>query len=230
MKIGDIDSIAVGQEVNVCGKVVKVNDVSSVKKKDGKELKKQDTIIGDHKGACRLVLWESDVNKLEEGKSYKVSHVLVREYGTVKYLSFASKSVCVLTDDVGDVIEDADEDLDGGLEIKGEIVAVISSSEYNSCRFCHSKVEMEGGTIVKCIKCHSVMKVAGCASMKCAKFVVKEEKSGREITLSAFEPVLSRIFDGVTGESLAMKLLQAPIKIWRYNERKIVFSVKDICD
>ena len=51
--------------------MVKVNEVSTVKKSgDGKELRKQDAMVADKTGSCRLVLWEDDVNGLEEEKSY----------------------------------------------------------------------------------------------------------------------------------------------------------------
>ena len=33
--------------------------------KDGKELKKQGVMVADKSGACRLVLWESDVETVE---------------------------------------------------------------------------------------------------------------------------------------------------------------------
>ena len=49
--------------------MVKVNEVSTVKKSgDEKELRKQDVMIADKTGSCRLVLWEDDVRG--EGKSY----------------------------------------------------------------------------------------------------------------------------------------------------------------
>ena len=49
-------------------KVVKVNEVSTVKKSgDGKELRKQDVMV-DETGSSRLVLWEDDVNSLEGGR------------------------------------------------------------------------------------------------------------------------------------------------------------------
>ena len=37
-------------------RLVKVTDVAVVRKSDGKELQKQDVVIGDETGSCRLVL------------------------------------------------------------------------------------------------------------------------------------------------------------------------------
>ena len=58
--------------------------------------------------------------------------------------------------------------------------------------------------------------------LQSAKFVVTEE-SGQETTLSVFEPLLSCIVDGVDGCNLSAKLLMAPPKLFRFNDRKVVF-------
>lgn len=65
VKIADIVSLSAGQNFDV---TCKINDVEKVKKKkeDGKELRKQELVIGDETGS---VLWEEDVESLEEGKS-----------------------------------------------------------------------------------------------------------------------------------------------------------------
>ena len=91
-KIAEIVDLKVNQYVGVVCKIVKVNDVAIVRKSDGKELQKQDVVIGDETGSCRLVLWEEDVQGLEEGKSYHLLDVVVRTYGTAKYLSYSPRS------------------------------------------------------------------------------------------------------------------------------------------
>ena len=73
----------------------------------------------------------------------------------------------------------------------------------------------------------SVQKVSGCEKMKSAKFILKDASSGREVTLSAFEPTLSRIVAGVSGQSLAIKLLMTLSRMYRYNERNVVYSVQE---
>ena len=102
VKISDLLSVRVNQVIRVVCKVVKVGEVMSVKKggTDGKELRKQDVTVGDESGSCRLVLWEEDVNVLEEGKSYCLMDVGVRKYGVAKYLSYGSKSS---NEEVGDL-------------------------------------------------------------------------------------------------------------------------------
>ena len=111
--------------------------------------------------------------------------------------------------------------------LKGEISAVISIAEYACCKFCKSKVVSEDNLLAECSKCSALMKLSCCSQTKSAKFVVSEHSSGQETTLLAFEPVLSRIVDGVNGHSLPVKLLMAPRKLFRFNNRCVVFSVQN---
>ena len=79
VKIADIVKVSAGQNVDVTCKVVEIGEVENVKKKSedghGKEFRKQELKIGDDTGSCRLVLWEADVESLEEGKSYRLVDV-----------------------------------------------------------------------------------------------------------------------------------------------------------
>ena len=230
-KITDVATLTVSQEIEVRCKVVKVNEVSTVKRSgDGKELRKQDVVIGDETGSCRLVLWEDDVSSLEEGKSYRLVDMGVRMYDATKYLSFTAKNSKEMIEDLENVNEEdiADEESESsGRVVKGEISAVMSTFEYPSCKFCHSKVVSEDGLFGECSKCSAVMKMAYCEETKLAKFVVMDDSSGRETTLSAFEPVLSRIVDGVSGDNLSIKLLKAPSKVFQFNDRNVVYSVQE---
>ncbi len=96
VKIADILDIAVNESV----------DVSIVRKGDGKELKKQEVVIGDETGSCRMVLWEEDVNELHNGTSYCLSDVGVREYGSRKYIGYTSRSLKEVVGDVENVKDD----------------------------------------------------------------------------------------------------------------------------
>ena len=89
-------------------------------------------------------------------------------------------------DDVKDVSEEyvGGEDLDDigtGCVVKGEITAVLASSEYRSCKFCKGKVACEDSVCAVCSKCSAVMKVSSCAVSKSAKIIVTDE-GGREVT------------------------------------------------
>ena len=132
----------VNQVIEVKGEVCEVKDVEDVKKKngDGKMLQKQDVLIGDETKSCRLVLWEQDLNSVEEQKSYQFVGVGVRMFGGSKYLSFTADSTKELAEDLEDVNEecigDEEDEEQSGRTVRGEIVSVISATEYLSCKFC----------------------------------------------------------------------------------------------
>ena len=210
-----------------------MTEVKSVTRKRGdqEKLQKQDVSVGDETKSCRLVLWESDVNSVEEGKSYRFHGVVVKKWGMVKYLGFTSESTKEEAEAVRNVNEemigDEEDEDDSGRSVKGEVTGVISATEYLSCKFCRAKVVPEDEVLAECSKCGAMMKVLHCGKNKAAKFVVTED-NGREVTLSVFEPVLSKIVDGVSGSSLARKLMMCQPKVYRYNDRNVVFSVVDM--
>ena len=219
VKVSDIGLLKVKQDVELMCKVVKISDVSSVKRSGGgKELKKQEVMVGDETGTCRLVLWEGDVESLEEGKSYRLIDVGVCSYDGTKYLCYTANSTKEETvkdlEEVNEEFVGGEDSEDMGRSMSGEVSAVTSTAEYFSCKFCHSKVELEEGVVAECTKCGAMMKVSSCKKMKPAKFVMKDQSSSREMTLSVFEPVLSCIVAGVSGRNLSLKLLSAPKKMY----------------
>ena len=47
-------------------------------------------------------------------------------------------------------------------------------------------------------------------------------------SVSMFEPTVSWVVEGISGESLSMKLLLAPLSIFQINERDVVFAVRAV--
>ena len=166
IKIVDIVTLTSSQEIKMKCKVVKVNEVSTVKKSgDGKELRKQDVVVADGTGSWRLVLWEDDVSSLEEGKLYCLVGMGVHRYGATKHLTFTMKSSKEMIADLENMNKEdvaGEESEDSGHVVRGERSAVISTSEYLICKFCHSKVVSEDNLFAKCSKCSAVMKMPYC--------------------------------------------------------------------
>lgn len=166
-------------------------------------------VVGDVTGSCRLVLWEEDVESLEEGKSYRLGDVGVRKFSVRKYLSYLKTSTRDSVDNLEKVSEDEigrEETEHSGLVVSGEISAVISVAEYR-CKLCRSKVEMRHDVLATCTKCSAVMKVTHCGESKSTKFVVTQ--------------------DSVSGQDLTTKLLMTPSKLFHYNDCNVVFSVQE---
>jgi len=234
VKVMQVKGVAVGEKVSLKCKIIKVSEPEIVTKKaTGKQLKKQNVIVADESGQCRLVLWESDVGGLEEGRTYLLVDVAVRKYNFTRHLSYNQESTHELADDLQEV-DDSDNDDDGGdgdeygRVVEGEITLVKSASEYLSCRACKCKVIMKSETLAKCNKCGSYMKASACSVGKAATFTVMDAATKQEIELSAFDPVLEEMVEGLEGASVALKLLAGPPRRYRYNEEKRVFAVAKV--
>ena len=216
MKIGELALLAVSQPINITAKVVSVEDVVLVTRKDGKELKKQDVNVADLSGCCRLVLWEGDVNKLDKGKNYRLVDVNVKTYAEMKHLLFGPHSSMLSVCN--------EESSSDSRYVEGEISSVISTNEYASCKFCNCKVLSEDEIVGQCSKCNAVFKMSKCSVTITAKVIITDEK-GKDHPVTIFEPILSKVVEGVNGDSLATKLVLAPAFVYKINKRDVVFSV-----
>jgi hypothetical protein len=67
IRMNDLSSLVVKAQIIAKVKVKIVDAAETVKNREGKELEKQDCVVGDESGCSRIVLWE-DVGRLEEGK------------------------------------------------------------------------------------------------------------------------------------------------------------------
>ena len=65
VKIADIVKVSIAQNLDVICKVVEISDIEKMKE-GGKEFRKQEVKVGDEIESCRLVLWEADVENLED--------------------------------------------------------------------------------------------------------------------------------------------------------------------
>jgi hypothetical protein len=136
----DLDNIVDNQVITIVVKVVIVRSFETVTTKDGRILKKQDCTVADRYGTCRLVLWEEDIEKLEEKKSYRLKNVAVRSFENTKYLSFSRKTDLEVVEDIGEV--NIDDDLvmneDKKQVFEGEVVSILSFDNYWNCNACYN--------------------------------------------------------------------------------------------
>ena len=87
IEITEVDKISVNEKVTVQGKVVKLEETVTVRKSVSGSLQKRDCIVSDGSAAIRLVLWEKDVDRVCEGKSFQLNNVTVRQWQGIKYQS-----------------------------------------------------------------------------------------------------------------------------------------------
>ena len=211
VKVEEVAKLSVNQHITVVGKVVKVGVPGEVTSKlYNKQLMKQECIVRDSNGSCRIVLWETDVGKLNEGKSYRLEKVLVRQYGGVNYLSMCEGAEAEEIADIGEVVsdEEAEERGEEGQHLaEGEIVAVLGVDEYPNCVSCKGKINGVSDVMGECTKCRAKVKLSRCGKSIRAKFMV-EGVDKKSWCLTAFNDEVMEIVSGASGESTAEKCCQ----------------------
>ena len=135
------------------------------------------------------MLWEKDVGSLEVDKSYYFKNVGVRQYANQKFLSMAPASSKNAIDDIGEVLEDAN-DKRVSPSIDGEIDSVLSLTDYRQCKVCNSKIEIINDIIGRCTKCKALSKLSKCPVTSMAKLIISDNLRN-EHTLTIFQPILS---------------------------------------
>ena len=227
--LGDLYTFSINQDINVTIKVSSISALQTVTKADGKHLTKQDCIIGDGMAACRVGLWEKDVDCFKDGCSYTLTAVGVRKYAQKRLWSMTQNTEIVEIDDIGDTIHEMDDsDNDHNhTTVHDEIDTVEHCEEYLSCKLCRAKMtKCTTGILAVCSKstCAAKTKVSKCNRSSIAKVVIKDNE-GFEYKVTVFDNVLSTIIEGINGDSLDEKLLFAPPMKFSFDSRNVVVSV-----
>ena len=186
VKLSEVSGIAVDQRVNVKVKIVKVMAKSETKAY-GKVLVFQNVLVCDESGLGRLVLWEGDVGKVAEGKSYAVNNGKVKLYEGVKYLSVTNETD-VDEVDLGDVSGSSSQVLEE-YSICGEIISCSKVTHYLSCGICKSRIDsfssVDNG--VWCTDCESYVLMRRCSKEVTVKVNILDfaDENPREISVLA---------------------------------------------
>ncbi len=231
-ELSEMDGVAaqVGNKVTVVGKVVSIKPMDEIKSGKGQVFKKQECILADRSKACRFVIWDHLIDKLENGKSYRISNVSVKAYNGSKYLSSVDGSETVEVSDVGDVIDNTI--IKQNDHVVGEIVAIVSYSSFSGCISCGAKVAILGsGQIGGCEKCALKQKITKCKKNVAAR-VILEDQDGKKRTVSMFNEIVRLLECEVVDEDDIepnMKLLMIGLKKFQINSHNnTVIKVENI--
>ena len=231
----ELKDSAENQKLNIIGKILSISPPEKLRVKgSGKELQKQDFVIGDCTATCRGVAWEQVVNTLEINQSYKILQVTVRSFNGCKYFSLGETCEIEEIEDIGEVADD--DGLDNGnggvVVVKAEIVAIIGIESYRSCRNCNAKVSTVNKFMGECNKCNAKIKLSRCGEKNVAR-VILEDATGKEYKLSIFDDILDHIIEHgktamATSASCVTKpelLLSAPQLLYTITSKETVSSV-----
>ena len=115
--------------------------------------KKQDVLVADHSGTCKVVLWENNIGILKQDECYKLQNFVVRKYAAIKFLSMGKESSTIIPiADIGEVqhyphVPDNIETI-----TNASIVGVLRLDNYKSCLCCKARVEPCSPPLGRCSK------------------------------------------------------------------------------
>ena len=197
------------ERVTVEGKAVELNEAKEVS--GGKH--KQDVVIGDSSGSTKLTLWEEEIGKVVEGKSYRFTAMMVREFKGKKFLSTSKvDSIISEIEDIGEIILDEEEsEIDDDELIKVHNVKVIGVNRltvYTACIKCNSKVEVDidDEEVGECTKCKVIQSVEECKQNISALLIFKAS-DGSVMSLQVYDQALLDIIEKHDCTAVTAKML-----------------------
>ena len=213
-----IDTLPEHAVVSVKVKVIK--RAESVKVKF--DLVKQDVIVADTSGCAKLVLWQSDVDKLNIGESYICSGLTVRTFDGSKFLTPPKSGWTFSSCDdveVNDIHNEYDEfeiaKNEESIVTNAYIAGVMNLEVKISCLSCKSSVEPINSNIGKCSRCSMTQIIKNCNRSLSAKLFVNTEDGQNSYTCYASLGIIrditqdDEINEDSTMEEVMMKILQA---------------------
>lgn len=194
---------------------VKVVDVDSVMEVSGGK-KKQDVLVGDSTGVARVTVWESEIGKLKEGESYKLTGMMVREFKGKKFLSTSKdKSAFESIADIG-VVEEGEEDSESSsayddrpTKLCDVRVAGVQLDSYSGCIKCTAKVvaDPNDSELGNCVKCHTMQLMEDCEKELSGQVLIRVASG--HLSLRAFSKTLQDIAQKTAADVTPAALLKA---------------------
>ena len=182
----------------------------------------QNVLVGDKTGVARVTLWESDIHKLVQKRSYQFNKMMVREFRGQMQLSTAKdENSMPEIDDLDEVQQDDDVMLNSCIE-NATIVGILSFEKFSVCLKCNGKVatadtDSEFG---KCSKCGMLQFFNACKEEVAAQMMIK---SGSEnVLLKGYGKILQQI----TGEEVTPIGLLRAKPFTAYHQDGIIHSIK----
>lgn len=180
--------------------------------------KKQDIIIADGTGTARFTIWEGEIGKVKESKSYRLSGMMVREFRGRKFLSTSKENSTIeLTSDIGEVAEESGEessttDAAGPSQCRVRdvrVVGVMHLDRYRGCLKCKTKLvpDDDDPDLANCPKCNMLQCLDAGRQGLSAQFLV--ESGGEKLPLRAFGKVVEDIAQKPADEVTMGSLLKA---------------------
>ena len=139
IEIDQIQNKPTYDKINVTTKVITTFDPVKVSLAHTK----QDIIIADATGVIKPTSWNEDINKLEDGESYKFPKLQIKSFRNTQFLSTTREGFQVTKiPDIGNVANTTPE-IDYGRIEQAKIVGVNDINKMVMCVKCTKKITIE---------------------------------------------------------------------------------------
>ncbi|CAF1534971.1 unnamed protein product, partial [Adineta ricciae] len=116
---------------------------------------KKSVVVGDSTGALELTLWENQFDQITLGASYHIRLLKIRTFNDQSSLNATSDTSFIKIGDLGEVIEQIDNNLNSYKSDKGQIVFVESLDNQYKCQGCGGTNFSENENTISCNDCRS---------------------------------------------------------------------------
>lgn len=214
------------ETVTVSAKVLKL--ARKVEVKDG--LWKQDVTLADSSGTGRLTLWQENIDMLSEGKSYKLTDLLVNSFANTNYLTYP-KSGCSysLIEDLQEVMAEPQQHLHQ--YFNAEVVSVSNFTRGTFCVIdnCYGTIIPTNNKIGTCTSCSGVQLLQKSKKSITALLLISSQGESRKfyVNFTTMKAIAAGKLDiDATNEDIIEALLMASPFSFSFEGQKIV-SVND---
>ena len=195
-----LDKCASMDVVSVCGKILSKSKTETVGKDS---LKLAKVLLTDGETEVKVDVWENFIEKLEEGSTYTLFSVRVREWNGERKLSTTKECTIVANND--DKLKAIPFDPNTPQSALEDLYETINVSNFSSiqdvqkfiqCINCFRKIlQVDSGLIVHCDRCGHSARVDKCTTQICVKVVITQEIAGERtsLCLTLFQNILEKL-------------------------------------
>ena len=239
LTISGLLNIMPEQLIDLKAKVISLQKPSTVKANTDNPLRKQEGLLIDPTGSIKVILWELDVDQVEEGQAYFFRNLRLKKnkLSGDLYVNPAKDNSKICPSDAfpSDSLKPPQSiPLELVIStITGEVIAVNKSSLNFCCFRCHKTVEiLKDKIIAYCRNCGMKLKFAKCVKKWYVSAVVSDDT--KNITLNFYDDVVTKILETFAADSAQQEdedlitdiFFGLPTITYTYNEK--TRSVQDV--
>ncbi len=236
--VRDAKEVKPGTAITVLGRITFQGGTEQIDVR-GKSLNKQETILTDESGSIRLVLWESDIQKVQSRETYILKRSVVRNFDNQPYITVNKETQI---SKVSQTIANPDDDLANTYKeftISCPPEGILSTHRCLSCKKCANlMVEHTVGKTIKCSEC-GLLQLSHLCEKKVQMNAFFINENGQKISLLMKQHILQALLDihqsesdsdvvrldEITDDKLQEILLTVEANI-TYNNKNVATNVK----